>query len=333
MEAIEQIDIGGVALLRAAAKNFLHVAAVCRPQQYAEVGEALREGHGTLPEPLARRLAAEAFALTRANDQAIGRYLAREGATGPATAALPELAVLRLARRQVLRYGENPHQPGAWYAPTDSPSWGLGTLQQRQGKELSYNNLLDLDGALRCLREFNELASVIVKHGSQCGLARAGTAAEAYARAHACDPEAAFGGVVGVNRPIDADLARALTETFLEVVLAPAVGAGTEAIFARKPNLRVVTVDWPDALPELPEWRPLAGGWLAQLPDRGAEPPEGPRVATRRGPTESERADLMFAWISAAHVRSNGIVLARAGATVGIGQGHPSRVGSVRLSL
>ncbi len=324
-EAIEQIDIGGVALLRAAAKNFAHVAVVCEPSQYDEVAAALRKGKGTMPDELARRLAVRAFALTSAYDAAITGYL------GGAVAA--EETSFRLRKRQPLRYGENPHQPGAWYVPAAGAAWGVGTLTQLQGKELSYNNLLDLDAALRCLADFEEPTCAIIKHHSQCGLASAPSAGEAYARAYACDAESAFGGIVGVNRPIDAPLAEQLASTFLEVVAAPSVDPQALARFAKKPNLRVVTVAWPLKGSNEGEWRQLLGSWLFQETDGtivGAEPP---RVVTRRAPTERERVDLLFAWKAAKHALSNGVVLASQGATVGIGQGQPSRVGSVRVAL
>ncbi|MBI4343444.1 MAG: bifunctional phosphoribosylaminoimidazolecarboxamide formyltransferase/IMP cyclohydrolase [Candidatus Omnitrophica bacterium] len=331
-EAIEQIDIGGVALLRAAAKNFAHVAAVSHPGQYPQVLEALRQGQGELPQDLARELAHAAFALTSAYDRGIAAYVGG----GPAASEgqnLPQEASARVRKQQALRYGENPHQPGAWYVPGDGPAYGLGTMRQLQGKALSYNNLLDADAALRCLREFEAPACVIIKHASQCGLSSAQDPGAAYQQALACDPESAFGGIVGVNRPVDASLARTLTETFLEVVLAPAVEPQAAALLGKKPTLRVVTLDWPAAAAPGLEWRQLFGGWLLQQPDEALESPAAWRVVTKRQPTAQERADLQFAWRSAKHVRSNGIVLARGQATVGIGQGQPSRVGSVRLAV
>ena len=334
-EAVEQIDIGGVALLRAAAKNFAHVAVVCQPTQYPRIAEALRQRKGALPEEAAYQLAVDAFALTSAYDTWIAGYLAWRSAARAAEdgRTFPEAATVTIRKRQPLRYGENPHQPGAWYLPAAGPAWGLGTLSQLQGKELSYNNLLDVDAALRCLLDFDEPTCAIIKHHSQCGLASAAAPYQAYERAYACDTESAFGGVVGFNRPIDHALAKPLMETFLEVLVAPSVEPTAVALLTKKPNLRVVTLDWPPAIPPGAEWRQLLGSWILQAPDTRTAPTDTLKVATARAPTDSEREDLLFAWKAAKHVKSNGIVIAKDRATIGIGQGQPSRVGSVRLAI
>lgn len=321
-EALEQIDIGGVTLLRAAAKNFPFVAVICQPQQYPSVAQALRDGKGQLPETMMRQLAVSAFSLTSAYDTWIAGYLASG-----------EVVSISLRRRQGLRYGENPHQRGTWYVPASNPVWGLGTVSQLQGKELSYNNLLDLDAALRCLVDFGEPACAIIKHHAPCGIASASDLRQAYEQAYACDPEAAFGGIVGFNRPIDAATAQQLTETFLEVIMAPAIAPETSALFTKKPNLRIVTLEWATAMRRDLEWRQLVGSWLLQEPDRVALEPTSVKVVTKRAPTEHERSDLEFAWKAVKHAQSNGVVLARDRATVGIGQGQPSRVGSVRLAI
>ncbi len=338
-EAIEQIDIGGVALLRAAAKNFAHVAVVSQPDQYEALSAALQSGKGQLPIALTQRLAMEAFLLTSRYDTLISGYLsalnrtaamhARES-TEPTT---PERTTIEVQKRQALRYGENPHQWGAWYTPVSEAAWGLGTLRQMQGKELSYNNFLDLDAALRCLVDFTEPTCAIVKHNSQCGVASATTIYEAYERAYACDAESAFGGIVGCNRPIDAALAERLVSTFLEVIIAPTMAPDAAALFKKKPNVRVVTLTWPSASLATMEWRQLLGGWLLQETDGQPVMSEALRVATKRAPTGRERSDLLFAWCAAKHIKSNAIVIAHATATVGIGQGQPSRVGSVRLAI
>ena len=332
-EAVEQIDVGGVALLRAAAKNFAHVAVVSQPDQYAAVLEALRRGQGTVPDALSQELAVAAFHLTGAYDALISEYLGTSHGAAVARSAFPETASIRLERRQVLRYGENPHQRGAWYVPAGTTASGLGTLTQLQGKELSYNNLLDTDAALRCLLEFDEPACAIIKHGSLCGLASSPAISQAYARALACDAESAFGGIVGLNRPVNAALAGELTTMFLEVILAPAVEPQAAEVFRKKPNLRVVTVDWPVRPPAEFEWRQLLGSWLLQEPDAQPLQESSLRVVTKRQPTEGERCGLAFAWTAAKHVRSNGVVLAAERETLGIGQGQPSRVGSVRLAI
>jgi phosphoribosylaminoimidazolecarboxamide formyltransferase/IMP cyclohydrolase len=207
----------------------------------------------------------------------------------------------------------------------------LGTLTQLQGKELSYNNLLDMDAALRCLLEFEEPTCVIVKHHSQCGLASAPTIEAAYERAHACDPESAFGGIVGFNRKVSAALAKLLTSTFLEVILAPEMDPLAVEALGKKSNLRVATVDWPAKRSSEPEWRQLLGSWLKQDPN--APSAEVLTPVTERSPTDRERTDLLFAWKAAKHVTSNGIVIASERSTVGIGQGQPSRIGSVRLAI
>ena len=341
-QAVEQIDIGGVALLRAAAKNFAHVAVICEPAQYSAVAEALRAGKGQLPEAMARQLATAAFALTSRYDTWIAGYLAGDGSSRTARAAggpgtgggdpdLPETASVSLRKRQALRYGENPHQRAAWYVAASGPVWGLATLSQLQGKALSYNNLLDLDAVFRCLLDFDEPTCAIMKHHAPCGLASAVTLQQAYERALACDIESAFGGIVGFNRPVDEALARPLTATFLEVIAAPSIAPGAATLLRAKPNLRVLTLEWPSGAPREREWRSLSGSWLVQDPDATA--PTQLKVVTTRAPTDRERSDLLFAWRAAKHALSNGVVLARDRATVGIGQGQPSRVGSVRLAL
>jgi phosphoribosylaminoimidazolecarboxamide formyltransferase/IMP cyclohydrolase len=332
-EAIEQIDIGGVALLRAAAKNAEHVGVVCHSQQYPKVAEALRSGDGQLSTEYAAELAVAAFELTSAYDAAIAGFLA-----GGPPAGVPESASLSVCRRQKLRYGENPHQQAAWYVQASGPLEALGTLKQLQGKELSYNNLLDLDAALRCLAEGGSSEEamamcVIMKHAMPCGLASGASAAEAFLRAHACDTESAFGGIVGLNRPVDLATAKAMGSKFLEVVLAPRVEPDAKPILATKANLRVVTVDWPQAPRRGLEWRQLFGSWLLQQTDVTDVDLDAWRLATRRAPTAQEREDLRFAWRVVAALRSNGVVMVKQQATVGIGQGQPSRVGAARLAV
>jgi len=334
-EALEQIDIGGVTLLRAAAKNFEHVGVVCRAEQYGEVLEALRKGGRQLPPELARKLSVDAFALTSAYDTRIAEFLTPNGEAA-------KMVSLNLRRHQALRYGENPHQRGDWYVPAHDPAWGLGTLQQTQGKELSYNNLVDIDAAVRCLLDVPATpACVIIKHACPCGVAIGDTVAAAYERAFGGDPESAFGGVVGLNRPVNAAVAERLTTTFLEVIVAPSVEPAAQACLAQKPNLRVVTLDWPPPTPMVgasptakrQEWRQLQGAWLAQTTDGSAASPPTLRVVTKRKPSPNEEQELQFAWRVVKHARSNGIVLSRDYGTVGIGQGHTSRVGAVRLAV
>ncbi len=326
-QAIEQIDIGGVALLRGAAKNFAYVGVVSSPSQYPEVAEALRAHKGTLPEELLRALSVAAFQETHRYDGAIAQYLAQS------PEALPSTATIQLKQHQALRYGENPHQKAAWFVQQGVEPWGLAALDQKQGKELSYNNLLDMDAALRSLVDIQEPASVVVKHASMCGLAKGATCAEAYPIAFACDAESAFGGIVGVNRPIDKALAMKLVETFLEVVIAPAVSADALEVLSHKKNLRVVTLDWPQGLPKGIDWRMLSGAWLGQERDTLQGKDVELKVVTKTQPDEKTSHDLLFAWHAVKHVKSNGIVLAKNGVTIGIGQGQPSRVGAVRIAL
>ncbi len=332
-EAIEQIDIGGVALLRAAAKNASGVAAVSQPSQYERVIAALDRGR--LPEALAGELAVEAFRLTSAYDAAIAGYLAGcnslPAGQASGVAALPPQASVTIEQRMPLRYGENPHQQGAWYAPPHTAE-GLAALKQLQGKTLSYNNLMDIDAAVRGVLEFPGPACAIIKHASLCGLAAGASAGAAYERALACDPESAFGGIVGFNREVDEAAATQLIATFLEVIVAPSVAPAALTVFAKKAKLRVITLAWPSQPPAGLEWRPLLGGWLVQQPDLPLLNGD-PKIVTTRAPTEAQRRDLLFAWRAAKLVRSNGIVFALHEATVGIGQGQPSRVGSVRLAI
>lgn len=325
--AIEQIDIGGVALIRGAAKNWAHVAVVSHPSQYADVLAALEQGQGTMPEALGRRLATAAFAMTSRYDEAIGRFLA-----GGHTAELDDRVVIAARKHQSLRYGENPHQTGAWYVPESGPVEGLAGLRMLQGKALSYNNLLDLDATLRCLAEFSAPTCVMVKHASPCGVASAPAIAAAYQRALEGDAESAFGGIVGVNRPLDAETASKMASLFLEVIVAPTITPEAKSMLSKKPNLRLLE-GASGHVSSAAEWRTVLGGWLRQDQDEKTVDVSTLRVATKRPPTDAESRALTFAWAVAKHVRSNAIVLANDDATVGIGQGQPSRVRAVRLAL
>jgi phosphoribosylaminoimidazolecarboxamide formyltransferase/IMP cyclohydrolase len=328
-EIIEQIDIGGVALLRAAAKNFRFVGAVSGPGQYGDVLAALRQGGAQLSDDASRTLAAEAFRLTSAYDQAITLFLQKPTET---TASLPDEFTVRAIKRQPLRYGENPHQQAAWYVSEDAPEDGLAAAVQHHGKELSYNNLLDLDAAVRCVMEFREPACVIVKHAAPCGAASAHELREAYEHALRGDEESAFGGIVAINRPLDAATATAMSRLFLEVIAAPEISSDAVAVFAHKPNVRLIQIGRPHLRDGAVVWRSILGGWLVQQDDPLGNAHQ-PRVVTTRAPTHEEQRDLAFAWLVVKHVRSNAIVLARHQATVAIGQGQPSRVRAVRLAV
>ncbi len=328
---IEQIDIGGPALIRAAAKNQDFVTVVTDPADYDAVMAEMERHDGAIGEALRRRLAAAAFARTAAYDAAIAGWLGR--AEGE---AFPPLLTLAARRRQALRYGENPHQKAAFYAAIDpggAPRPGVATARQLQGKELSFNNLADAAAAFELAAEFARPAVVIVKHANPCGVAVGDDLAAAYARALACDPVSAYGGIVAVNRPLDAAAAEAIAELFVEVVIAPRVSGDARAALAAKPNLRLLeTGELPDpAAPGL-DLRSLAGGFLVQERDAGRVAERELKVVTRRAPSERERADLLFAFVVAKHVKSNAIVYARDGATVGIGAGQMSRVDAARIA-
>ncbi|NPA06427.1 MAG: bifunctional phosphoribosylaminoimidazolecarboxamide formyltransferase/IMP cyclohydrolase [Chloroflexi bacterium] len=325
-EALENIDIGGVALLRAAAKNFPHVLVLTQPEDYEPVLRALREGRVDMT--LRRQLAVKAFAHTAAYDTAIANYLAQRDEDE----AWPERVLIDLTRVQVLRYGENPHQRAALYRPREA----TGAFRQLHGKAMSYNNWLDLDAAWRASRDFDAPAVVIVKHGNPCGIGLGSSVADAYRRALASDPVSAFGSVIAVRGVVDDAAAEAMRDLFIEVLAADGfTDAALERLKRKSKNLRLL-------LPEqdaLPPWdaRTTVAGWLLQTPDIAAEDPASWRVVTQREPTALEWEGLVFAWRAVKHVKSNAIVLARevdgAWATVGVGAGQMSRVDAVHLAV
>jgi phosphoribosylaminoimidazolecarboxamide formyltransferase / IMP cyclohydrolase len=325
-DCIENIDIGGPAMIRSAAKNHAHVAVLTEPAHLDAVGAEI-EAQGGTTLALRRRLATAAYARTAAYDAAIAAWFARrEGEEFP-----PRLAFAG-ALRQTLRYGENPHQQAAFYTDgTARP--GIATAMQVQGKELSYNNLNDTDAAFECVAEFDRPAIVIVKHANPCGVAVAGDLAAAWDAALRCDPVSAFGGIVAANRPLDAAAAEKIAAIFTEVVVAPGADEAAKAVFARKKNLRLLlTGGLPDpAAPGL-TIRSVAGGFLAQSRDAGRGARADLKIVTQRAPNRAEMADLLFAFRVCKHVKSNAIVYAKDGATVGIGAGQMSRVDSARIA-
>jgi phosphoribosylaminoimidazolecarboxamide formyltransferase / IMP cyclohydrolase len=316
-EAIENIDIGGVALVRAAAKNFERVTLVCDPVDYPGVLAALKTGG--LDPAEHRRLATKGFTLTMRYDRAIGAYLAGE-----------DILSIDLFAVQPLRYGENPHQGAALYAyqPGTGPLGG----QVLQGKELSYNNLLDLDAAWRAAASFERTCVAIVKHLSPCGIACAETLVDAYQNALASDPVSAFGGIIACNRPLDAATAAAIKELFVECIISPGFEPEASAILAGKKNLRLVAMPNTRLSPDY-ELRSITGGILRQSSDAGDPADTQWKVASQRQPTDWEWQNLRFAWKACQHVKSNAIVLANAEATVGIGGGQPNRVDCVRIAV
>jgi phosphoribosylaminoimidazolecarboxamide formyltransferase/IMP cyclohydrolase len=327
-EVIENIDIGGPTMIRAAAKNHAFSAVVVHPESYDAVLDELRETEGTLSVPTREALAAEAFAYTARYDIAISRWFAEKGED------FPPLHVRAFEKVVDLPYGENPHQRAAFYAQVGARANVLSQVQQHHGKQISFNNILDLDSARAVVRDFAAPACVIVKHNNPCGVATGSGAADAYRRAFACDPLSAFGGVIVLNRRVDREAAEAIVEQFVEVVFAPGFDAGALEVLTEKPNLRILD-DRERRTPMLGEQdvRQVTGGLLVQDRDQSPVERDGMEVVTGRPPTEDEWGDLLFAWQVCRHVKSNAIVLAREGATVGIGAGQMSRVDSVRLAV
>ncbi len=320
-EAIEQIDIGGPALLRAAAKNWRHVAAVVDPADYPAVAGELSAG--ATSEGLRRELMAKVFAHTAAYDLAIAEHFAtQEG-------GFPGRMGIVASLRQSLRYGENPHQRAGWYV-REGGRGGLAAAAVLQGKALSYNNLVDLHAAITCSREFEGPAAVVVKHATPCGVARAAGIAEAYRIARGADETSAFGGIVALNRPVDGEAAAALAETFLEAVAAPDFTDDARRSLAGKKNLRLVAL--PEVVGPPLEIRSIGNGLLVQEPDVAPDDPASFRVVTRRQPTDEERRALYFAWRVVKHVRSNAVVFAAADRTLAIGGGQTSRVEAVETA-
>jgi len=334
-ELIENIDIGGPAMVRSAAKNFQSVGVVTDPADYAEMAAALRE-HRELSLATRLALARKAYACTARYDGEIATELERLAADTSVTIGplekLPQRIHLALERRQEMRYGENPHQAAALYIPAGRPAAGLAGAKQLQGKELSYNNLVDLDSAWALAREFSRPAVAIIKHNNPCGTAEQDALRDAYVQALACDPVSAFGGVLAFNRALDAATAEELSKLFVECVVAPGYEPAALQILAAKKNLRLLEISG-SAAPEELELKRISGGVLVQEPDRHELAEAELRVATERAPTPAERRALLFAWKVAKHVKSNAIVFAHDGRTVGVGAGQMSRVDSVKIAV
>ncbi|KAA5605716.1 bifunctional phosphoribosylaminoimidazolecarboxamide formyltransferase/IMP cyclohydrolase [Roseospira marina] len=324
---IENVDIGGPALIRAAAKNHGAVAVVTDAEDYDALVDEMKSQDGQVSLDLRRRLASRAFARTAAYDAAIGRWF-----TGEVGETFPRHLVAAGRLKQDLRYGENPHQKAAFYVHGLARP-GVASARQVQGKELSYNNLNDTDAAFELVSEFTEPAVAIIKHANPCGVAVAGSIRAAYEKALACDPVSAFGGIVAVNRALDRDAAEAITGIFTEVVIAPDADDRARAVFAAKKNLRLlITGVMPDpATPGLTV-RTVAGGMLVQERDIGRVEADDLKVVTKRAPSPQEITDLLLAFRVCKHVKSNAIVYVKDGATVGIGAGQMSRVDSARIA-
>ncbi len=327
-EIIENIDIGGPTMIRAAAKNHGYAAVVTSPESYDAVLEELRAGDGRISMSTRQSLAAEAFAYTARYDTAIARWFAESSED------FPPLHVRAYEKVVDLPYGENPHQRAAYYAQVGARMHVLSMVHQHHGAQLSFNNLLDLDAARTMAGEFAEPACVIVKHNNPCGVATGAGALEAYERAFATDPLSAFGGVIAFNRPVDRATAERLVEQFVEVLFAPAYEEGAIEVLTTKPNTRILEDNERRApLVAEPDIKQVMGGLLVQDRDIEFADRTEMEVVTKRAPTDAEWDDLLFAWRVCKHVRSNAIVLAKAGATAGIGAGQMSRVDSVRLAI
>ncbi len=329
-EAIKNIDIGGPAMIRAAAKNHAFVSVVTDPEDYIPLLSELDTHEGKTRLCFRQKLAQRAYARTAAYDAAVSTWMA-----GAIDEPAPRRRAFAGVLAQTLRYGENPHQAAAFYRDgTDRP--GVATATQHQGKELSYNNINDTDAAFELVSEFlpgDGPACAIIKHANPCGVARGATLAEAYARAYDCDRTSAFGGIVALNSKLDLATAEAITAIFTEVVIAPGADVDAIAHFASKKNLRLLTTPGlaNPALPGL-SYRQVAGGFLVQNRDNGMLQPDDLKVVTRRAPSEGELADLLFAWKVAKHVKSNAIVYVKDQATVGVGAGQMSRIDSTRIA-
>jgi phosphoribosylaminoimidazolecarboxamide formyltransferase/IMP cyclohydrolase len=329
-DAIEQIDIGGPAMLRAAAKNFAHLTVLSNPKHYDTYLQELRQNNGETSLAFRQKMAGETFALTNAYDSAIASYFASLSTEESTLATRFSLAGEEL---QTLRYGENPHQKASWYKTgTQASGWAAAT--KLQGKELSYNNLVDLEAARRIIVEFDssEPAAAILKHTNPCGVAVGETLAEAYEKAFNADSTSAFGGIVALNQPIDAATAKLLTKTFLECIVAPECEPQAREILAAKSNIRVLT------LPDLKSGpkqtvKAIAGGILVQDSDDAIDSSDTWQIVSEKQPTPEQMAELLFAWKVAKHVKSNAIVVAKNRTTLGVGAGQMNRVGSVQIAL
>lgn len=332
-DAIEQIDIGGPSMVRSAAKNHAHVAIVTSPRQYADVLERFRNGSDD--EDWRRTLAAAAFEMTATYDRAIADYMAGiTGGSDSSEQAWGERLSLNLQLQSSLRYGENPHQKAAFYVESDAPPTSVARAEQLHGKELSYNNIMDLDAAKTVVSDFDQPAACVIKHNNPCGCAVADNPADAFENAHAGDPVSAFGSIIGLNRTVDLATAERLCEPgrFIEAVIAPGYDEDAFELLTTKPkwknNVRLMRVEFSDTGRGAPEYRRVSGGLLVQDRDDLPQPEDDWKSATEREPTPEEMADLRFAWRVCRHVKSNAIVFAKEGMLLGAGAGQMSRLDS-----
>ncbi|MDF1820473.1 MAG: bifunctional phosphoribosylaminoimidazolecarboxamide formyltransferase/IMP cyclohydrolase [Alcanivoracaceae bacterium] len=330
-DAIENIDIGGPTMVRAAAKNHAHVGIVTNPSDYSRVLAELADNGGSLTDSFRFDLAIKAYEHTASYDSAIANYFGRlvEGGNDP----FARTCNLNFVKAQDMRYGENPHQRSAFYVERNASGASISTARQLQGKALSYNNIADTDAALECVRQFTQPACVIVKHANPCGVSVADSIGAAYELAFATDSESAFGGIIAFNRELDADTARAIVERqFVEVIIAPAISDAAQAVVAEKKNVRLLACgDLSANQPDM-DYKRVNGGLLVQDRDLGMVSENELKVVSKRQPTPTEIADLLFAWKVAKFVKSNAIVYASGGQTIGVGAGQMSRVNSARIA-
>ena len=332
-DAIENIDIGGPTMVRACAKNHAHTTIVVDAADYSRVMEELASRNGAISDATRFDLAVKAFEHTAAYDAAIANYLG--GKVADCNESFPRTYNTQFIKQQTMRYGENPHQQAAFYVEADAREASVSTARQLQGKALSFNNVADTDAAFECVKGFTDTACVIVKHANPCGVATAVTPLEAYDKAFATDPTSAFGGIIAFNRPLDAVTARAIIDRqFVEVIIAPGVEPAALDIVAEKPNVRLLDVgdNWPGEREHSHDFKRVTGGLLVQDRDLGMVGKDELSVVTERVPSEQEMRDLEFAWKVAKYVKSNAIVYAKDGQTIGVGAGQMSRVYSARIA-
>ena len=331
--AIENIDVGGPAMIRAAAKNYQHVAVIVNPESYEKVIGILKETDSCLSNETRLQLALEGFSHTAAYDTVISNYLSRQVTGDP----FPQTLNLQFYQQQTLRYGENPHQRGAFYIEKNPTSGSIASATQQQGKALSFNNIADADAALECVKSFTEKPTcVIVKHANPCGVAQADDLLSAYDLAYAADPTSAFGGIIAFNQELDERTAQEIVNRqFVEVIIAPHVSVAAQQVLAKKQNVRVLSVgDW-HALGDAKshyDYKRVSGGLLVQDPDLGIVLPSEMSVVSQRSPTQQEWVDLLFAWKIAKFVKSNAIVYCKAGQLIGVGAGQMSRLYSAKIA-
>jgi phosphoribosylaminoimidazolecarboxamide formyltransferase / IMP cyclohydrolase len=328
-DAVEQIDIGGPAMLRAAAKNFAHLTVLCDPNLYNDYLDELRTSNRSISLEFRQKMALKAFTMTQTYDRAICNYLI--GLED--SQELPQNYSIGGTKIQSLRYGENPHQPAAWYSTGNTVS-GWAAARKLQGKELSYNNLLDLEAARQIIAEFSpkEATAVIIKHNNPCGVAVGNSLVEAYTKAFNADSISAFGGIVALNQPLDAATASELTQTFLECIVAPSCEEKAREILATKNNLRVLVLE--DLISGATETiKTIAGGFLVQAADTTLKNSEEWQIVSEKQPTEAQIAEMLFAWKIVKHIKSNAIVVTNNQTTLGVGAGQMNRVGSVKIAL